>query len=456
MKKIYLTLALALLAMATYADQKVVFLGSRTLDWNSDFKIPSAFFANAEEGDVITVETNAWTKLCNNYGEKWTELKVGDPEDGKVQYAITAEALPKLQGDGLIVQVNGTVTRIYVGSPTSTVLSDTETNLGDWTGQIELPATAFSDATAGDELVITFKEEVTDGQVQIQDENWNGIEGLDHGGLTGVTSTTFTLTAAQVVALQSGLTRVRGTNATVSTVTLLHNSFVYVLSSSDPGFVTLADIPADADVDVQFLREFSWGWNTVCLPFATTPKAISADGRAFEYKSYAEGVITLSETETMEAGRPYLVNIDNGDTKNVTFNRVTIEATTAESQAETDGLTFKGTFEEIDMQGKYGLFYDNSSSDWVIGKGSAGSSLNAFCAYFEGDIDIAAGSKGLALLIDETNDVQSIATGLSPKRHVYNMQGQLLTPSDISNDMSTPLPTTKGIIIVNGKKMIVK
>ena len=36
------------------------------------------------------------------------------------------------------------------------------------------------------------------------------------------------------------------------------------------------------------------------------------------------------------------------------------------------------------------------------------------------------------------------------------MQGQLLTPSDISNDMSTPLPTTKGIIIVNGKKMIVK
>lgn len=449
MKKIYLTLALALLAMTTYADQKVVFLGSRALDYNMNFKIPSASFANAEAGDVITVETDAYAKLITNY-EGWTELKYGNPEDGKVQYAITAEALPKLQGDGLIVQGSGTATRIYVGRPTSTVLSDTETDLGNWDGQIELQATAFSEATAGDELVIAFKEEVTDGQVQIQDENWSGIEGLDHGGLNGVMSTTFTLTAAQAEALQSGLTRVRGKNAIVSTVTLQRNSFVYVLSSIDPGFVTLADIPADADV--QFLRTFNWGWNTVCLPFATTPKAISADGRAFEYKSYAEGVITLSETETMEAGRPYLVNVDNGTTADVTFNRVTIAATTPGSQAETDGLTFKGTFEQTDMEGKYGLFHDGSS--WVIGKGSAGSRLNAFCAYFEGDI--AAGSKGLVLLIDETNDVQSIATGLSPKRHVYNMQGQLLTPSDISNDMSTPLPTTKGIIIVNGKKMIVK
>lgn len=456
MKKIYLTLALALLAMATYADQKVVFLGSRTLDYESNFKIPSAFFANAEEGDVITVEINGSAKLITNYEYKWKELEYSPSKDGKVQYAITAEALPDLIGDGLIVQGEGTATRIYVGSPTSTFLFEGETVLGNWAGQIELPATAFSEATAGDELVITFTEEVTDGQVAIQnpDNSWNAIGGLDHGNLNSVTSTTFTLTAEQVEELKSRSNYVKGKNATVSTVTLLHNSFVYVLSSSDPGFVTLANIPADADV--QFLRTFSWGWNTVCLPFETTPKAISNKGRAFEYKSYAEGVITLSETETMEAGRPYLVNIDNGDTKNVTFNRVTIAATTAGSQAETDGLTFKGTFEKIDMEGNYGLFYDNSSSSWVIGKGRAGSNLNAFCAYFEGGIDIAAGSKGLALLIDETNDVQSIATGLSPKRHVYNMQGQLLTPSDISNDMSTPLPTTKGIIIVNGKKMIVK
>ena len=97
----------------------------------------------------------------------------------------------------------------------------------------------------------------------------------------------------------------------------------------------------------------------------------------------------------------------------------------------------------MDMNGKFGLYYNGTTGKWEIRKGGSGSKLPAFCAYFEGtpssarglEIEVGDGTTN----IDAFENVEEEANG-----PVYNLMG-----------IQTNAPQ-KGIYIKNGKKFIAK
>ena len=154
------------------------------------------------------------------------------------------------------------------------------------------------------------------------------------------------------------------------------------------------------------------------------------------------------ERESIEAGKPYFMTFDMSDVddsgkyQTKTFDDVVIN-TTLNNSAESGDLTFKGNYTcGMNMEGKYGVAWKDESDGWGFYKGGTGSTLNAFCAYFDGTL--ASGDARVGIVLEEsTTGIDSVKNSAA-STVFYSLAGQRV------------MQPTKGLYIMNGKKVIIK
>ena len=189
---------------------------------------------------------------------------------------------------------------------------------------------------------------------------------------------------------------------------------------------------------VDFTRSFAAGWNSLCLPFATTAEALG--GKAYAFKRATSSSVTFSEVSALAAGTPYLVKFDEA-VSNLTFENVDITATTAGSD-EQDGVTFQGTYVQINGKDLFGVLTDGS-----IKQGTKDAYFNGYRAYFTGLTVPAEEGPGARVLLldDDVTGISNVSVKTDNNNDMYTLSG-----------MKVNGRPQKGIYIQNGKKYIVK
>lgn len=193
-------------------------------------------------------------------------------------------------------------------------------------------------------------------------------------------------------------------------------------------------------------RTFPAGWNTICLPFATSTAMFGTDVKAQAFASADDNGLSFAEVTELDANKPYLIYFPSETTAPI-YLSAEVETTTPESVTFGD-FTFCGSYEaSISMAGKYGVADQGDVQKLMLGGES--STLKATRAYFtkSGDqpaminINLDGNATGIANIEQNQADIYDI----------YNLQGQMIRKNATSlNGLA------KGIYIVNGKKVMVK
>ena len=201
-------------------------------------------------------------------------------------------------------------------------------------------------------------------------------------------------------------------------------------------------------------------WNTLCLPFDVALAGSTLEGATLmeldtegTYNGKQTGLandgtlyLYFKTATSIEAGKPYIIKWASGSNiENPVFTGVTIDNTASTEVAFTGG-TFKGTYSPIvwDTENKSILFVGtNNTLYWP----TAGGHVNACRAYF--DLG-SASAREFVMNFDGENEVTSLPQPLQKEGSQadawYTLDGRKLNGK----------PTTKGLYIHNGKKVIIK
>ena len=210
-----------------------------------------------------------------------------------------------------------------------------------------------------------------------------------------------------------------------------------------PTYLSQATTPTltnGSKAPVFLYRKLKVGWNTICLPFATTVSTIAADAELYEFTAATASTITLTKKDNgeMAANTPYFIKLSVAITDPIEFSDVTISNTGAGTVVN-NGLTLHGNYTAaMSMVDKYGV------ASGAIKKGVTGSTLPAFSAYFDGSF--AEAREFSIFTDDETTGISSMQAEPAQMfdNQYYNLNGQRI---------SQP---AKGLYIKNGKKYIIK
>lgn len=198
--------------------------------------------------------------------------------------------------------------------------------------------------------------------------------------------------------------------------------------------------------NIVYNRTFPAGWNTICLPFATTTAAFGEGVKAQAFISADNNGLNFREVTELEANKPYLIYFKEAK-ETPTYFGTEITSTTPVSVTFGD-FTFCGSYEaSISMAGKYGVADQGDVQKLMLG--GEGSTLKATRAYFTKSGDQPA---MININLDgNATGIENIEQNQADIYDVYNLQGQLIRKNATSlNGLA------KGIYIVNGKKVMVK
>ena len=211
-----------------------------------------------------------------------------------------------------------------------------------------------------------------------------------------------------------------------------------------------AALTETGEAHVVLNRQFLKGWNTICLPFATTPEAVAGTGaKAQAFAGAGADGLDFVVAETMTANTPYLIYVPANTEAQTFIANVTLEEATPASVTHGD-FTFKGNYvANMPMADLYGV----ADKDGVqkIMKGSATAKLQGTRAYF--DYSGTSSVSGMRIHLEGQGDVTSIdgVQVLSGSFDIYNLQGIRVRTAATSLEGLTP-----GVYVVNGKKVMVK
>lgn len=192
-------------------------------------------------------------------------------------------------------------------------------------------------------------------------------------------------------------------------------------------------------------------WNTISLPFALTAEQIAASPLAGatirELDSYSNDGTTVTvkfaDVTAMAAGTPYII-MPTSDVVEPTFKDVTIS--NSPLSVSKGDATFASRFAPITLAtSPSNLFLQNNNLYYPV----AETTVNAFRAYFSLAHPVPTGG-GAKVIIDFGDDadgataINALETEVIADKVVYDLQGRRV---------ENP---TKGMYIVNGKKVLVK
>jgi len=208
-------------------------------------------------------------------------------------------------------------------------------------------------------------------------------------------------------------------------------------------------------------------WNTLCLPFNLSAEELAeetnplygADIRTFTSSSFnqVDGALTLTFSNegavtSITAGTPYIIKWSGGDVINSpVFNHVTISATEP-SQSGSAPATFVGCFNPttIPEDGSENTDYLYLGAENTLYYPSSSITIGAFRAYFKLNLPEASqGIKSFVLNFDddtETTSIKQINNTASATDSYFTLDGRRLTTQ----------PTSAGLYIINGKKVVIK
>lgn len=242
---------------------------------------------------------------------------------------------------------------------------------------------------------------------------------------------------------KNGTPRIQGQNFTLTKVEI-HKAKT-VSESVDN------EIAKYENVILNLTRSFNTGgWNTICLPFVpTAAQATEMFGNGYKLAAFtgAEGTTMKFSTITIdnfEAGKPYLVKPTQSEKNKFTFFDVDITVRKATPVTFGDytfvGVFTKKSFEELEWPTTRFVGAGNK----LMTPNSTGA-LNALRAYFQ----IADANAAPVLSIDGEDGE---ATG------IRSIEKEQLTIDNDYYDLSgrRVVKPTKGVYIMNGKKVILK
>ena len=198
--------------------------------------------------------------------------------------------------------------------------------------------------------------------------------------------------------------------------------------------------------NVTLSRNFAANWNTICLPFDTTPTTLGAT-QVQAFTACDGATLTFTKTESMMANTPYLIYFEKAPATPL-YISTEIKAT-APTSVTHGNVTFTGNYEAgKNMEGLYGVA--EKAGEQYIMRGGAGSTLGSTGAYFT-----VSGSEVNTLRIR----LEGTGTGISDVEagkggqtfDVYSLNG-----IKVRSQATTTEGLPKGIYLINGKKHIVK
>lgn len=218
--------------------------------------------------------------------------------------------------------------------------------------------------------------------------------------------------------------------------------------------------PVATTKDVHLIRSFEAGkFYTLVLPFAanatklaaafgTAPTIYTFDGVSVDNDHVSEITFAFKTSAGMAANRPYIIKI-NQDCENPVFAGVTIKVGTTEQAITEEEYTFadvvfKGTYTPGTVIPAGGLYVKSDNAKLYASQGAT--KMKGTRAY----IDISAlgvtSVKAFTLNLDgEETGIESLDSDVQAQGW-YDMNGRKLSVK----------PSTKGVYISNGKKVVVK
>ena len=223
-------------------------------------------------------------------------------------------------------------------------------------------------------------------------------------------------------------------------------------------------------------------WNTLCLPFdvdivqgsalnKTGMTLMELDTEAGSYTNatgFDDGTLYLNFRDagtTIRAGKPYIIKwtkpskYDQGpssyDISSPVFGPVTIDAGTSAVESTDGTLSFTGSYSPVSIanEDRSILFL---GTDNTLYYPEAATTIGAFRACFQLLNGITAGNpdsndpntvRDFRLNFgDDTTEMESLNREPLIPNHIYDLSGRRYDT----------MPTTKGIYVVNGRKVIVK
>lgn len=463
MRKITLLLSFAMLFMAngvwaTTVSQTVAYLGNFAFSgtWgnnsasDANVSIPATAFSGVKEGNMLIVKGTGTIEMHD--GNNWNnKIEIAMIETGTKLTLTAAQAGYLANGSTIQSTTDGAVLKeISFGD---VVYTDTELLTSEQT-QVSWTKETISNFAIGDELIFVFK--ATDSSknfkfaIQKTDEsNWPAIEEANWKTYNA-TEESQTETIAVTEEMRTHTLQVGGENITfTSIVKRQYNDITYTYKFSEGS--TNIDVTSLSGIGTFDLsRSFDNYWNTLCLPFNCPTSLFNASAKFYTFKEYDpnKGLVFTERTPTeLNAGVPYLVNLYGSGQSTLVAENVTFS--TSITPSTTGSFTYTGNYTVgLNMEGKYGLAWTSDDNETKFRKGGSGTTLNAFRAYFssidESIFNSGDGARSLGIAFEnETTGLQRMATEQEAQA-IYSLMG-----------VQTKHPT-KGLYIINGKKVIVK
>ena len=177
---------------------------------------------------------------------------------------------------------------------------------------------------------------------------------------------------------------------------------------------------------VHVYRSLQAGINTMCLPFYVGQAEISTNCKIATYKNGT----TFTYADHAEANVPFLATAVNADAEKLNFTDKTVAITPVSL-----GTTFVGVYAPQSAVNLYGI-----NNDGKLQKGGSGATINSFRAY----LTVTSGAREINFE-DETTGLTDVSSKTSDGRgECFNLAGQRVAQP------------TKGLYIVNGRKVVIK
>ena len=201
-----------------------------------------------------------------------------------------------------------------------------------------------------------------------------------------------------------------------------NNTPKMVLTDANP-FYTPIVFHADA---VEVTRNLKAGINSLCLPFYTAENEISTNCKIATYKNGT----TFTYADHAEANVPFLATAVDANAEKLNFTDKMVAITPVSL-----GTTFVGVYAPQSAYNLYGI-----NNDGKLQKGSSTATINSFRAY----LTDVSGAREINFE-DETTGLTDVSSKTSDGRgECFNLAGQRVAQP------------TKGLYIVNGRKVVIK
>lgn len=455
MKKVITLMLVFLATMAVNAKtvETTVWEGSEAISWNTDvapgtqFETPSGIFSGLTTGNVVKIYTTTTydnPQYVVTYkagsGWNWTDLST-TVDEGVISFTVADETMAtEIAERGLVFRGQAwTAVKITVikdvedeGDDTGTATelwSGTNALVGDWSNFENLRYDgkgALANAKVGDDVRVTFTNAAKGWQVHVCDAaSYGAFAGGDFDGAAKEEAQSVSFRIANATVLEA--IQDRGIVVGGKLATLTKIEIVTYATSYDAVAVTIGE---DGIATFSSAKKLDFTETGLNVYFAS---AISV------------GNVKLTKVNTTWDYQGYIIKGSEG-----TYDVPVVSNAQWNETNYLKGQTGKGTVAASTSTTFHYIFAKDKNGNIGFYKLKAGHELGAKKAYLETTEDIAppaSSAARVALVFDDdtTTGVEFVAMPSQPAASgYYDLQGR---------QVKTP---TKGLYIVNGKKIMVK